>query len=407
MLYGNAALQDTGMPLQHRDPIQQVADRSGHAIIFRAVGTQSTQLLIEGYAAKGFRIDTKSCDWGPVRGFVCVDPRLSKVGGDERGAADNRAYTVEALEGRVRQGALGGLDPSATGHDIVMLDWMADCKPVVISGARFNELRTGGLDGLTDENGIIRGVSTDKTRRVRFPWAVIPTSRTLANVPYLNACGPIPDGSYGVFVDHTNADVGFTQFRPSIVQPIRVEGFDAVMGLINPGTDNYGYRACVTGDYDLFAVWSPAKVAGAFVGKLDMDVRIVDRVRHESPGITAPHNHQHYKLGNITRRLEMIKVLLNSALIGGGSFPGGNLVHHSDEVGNPSPGLKKTLQQSFPLLAFLPEHSWSRFWPRLTQPALGIRNSMDFSILVSGCGRAGINADLRPEWGNFASLQQS
>src|SRR3954467_5618315 len=102
MIFGIGGFTLTGMPIMHRDSIQEVADRTGHAIMFRAVGKQSTRLLEEGYAAKGFRIDTKSCDWGPMRGFVCVDPRLSKVVGSAAKVADNLRYTTEALEGRIR-----------------------------------------------------------------------------------------------------------------------------------------------------------------------------------------------------------------------------------------------------------------------------------------------------------------
>src|ERR1043165_2425372 len=96
MIFGAGAFEETGMPTMHSGAIQDVADRTGHAIMFRAVGKQSTRLLEEGYAAKGFRIDTKSCDWGPMRGFVCVDPRLSKVGGDAAKRDFNRHYTTEA-----------------------------------------------------------------------------------------------------------------------------------------------------------------------------------------------------------------------------------------------------------------------------------------------------------------------
>ncbi len=405
MLYGNAAMQATGMPLTHAEPIQDVADRTGHAILFRAVGTQSTRLLEEGYAAKGFRIDTKSCDWGPVRGFVCVDPRLSKVGGDANKRDDNQRYTIEALEGRIRHDATGGLDVEALGEDAVLTDWMAGCKPVVISGSRYLELVHAGLGGTTNSAGIVRGVSTDKTTRVRLPWALIPIARCMQVRGFAAACGDVPEGAYGVFVDYNVTDPAFTQFRPESVPAIRVLGYEAILGLINPGTENYGYRACVTGDYDLFAVWPPERQAGAFGMRTNLDVRIVDRYRELNPTTTTAHHKQHYKLGNITARLETIKVLLNTAFIGGGGFPGGNLVHHSDEVGNPSPGLKKTLLESFPLLGFMPRHTWRQAQPRFLTPGFCIKNTLDFSNVVRLCRASGIAPDLRPEWGNFSAVR--
>src|SRR3954470_3973489 len=210
MIFGTGGFTLTGMPIKHRDAIQDVADRTGHAIMFRAVGTQSTRLLEEGYAAKGFRIDTKSCDWGPARGFVCVDPRLSKVGGDGSKADANLNYTTEALEGRVRHDAIGGLD--LTGIDIdrdFMPNWRAGFKPIVISANRFAELIRGGLTATWDGTGLIRGMSMDSTGAVRFPWVLIPIEMCMVIPQYAAAVGSRPPwNGLGLFVDHTS-DIEF------------------------------------------------------------------------------------------------------------------------------------------------------------------------------------------------------
>jgi hypothetical protein len=395
MLYGTAAFRETGMPVRHANAVQDVADRTGHAILFRAVGQHSTRLLEEGYAAKGFRIDTKSCDWGPMRGFVCVDPRLSKVGGDAVKVASNRQYTREAIEGLVRHDALGGLSEDAHAHGTVMPDWMAGYKPVVISAERYLELVHGGLEGAANSAGIIKGVSHDTSNRVYFPWALIPIARCLQTRNYAEACGPVPSGSYGVFVDYSNLSHPFEQSAPDTVRPLKVLGYDAVLGLINPGSESYGYRACVTGDYDLFAVWAPHKKIDPFAIKRNWDVRIVDRFREDHPDDATPHFHQHFQLGNITMRLNMMKVLLNTALIGNGGFSGGNLVHHSDEVGNPSPGLKKSLLESFPILAFVPKDSWRK--GDLKSPGVCVRNPPEFRTLIDICRTGGIVPDILPD----------
>jgi hypothetical protein len=407
MLYGAAAFDETGMPKVHGPSIQQVADQTFHAIMFRAPGTQSTRLLEEGYAAKGFRIDTKSCDWGPMRGFVCVDERLSKVGGDATKRADNVRYTTEALEGRIRHDALGGLH--VDGFDIddaVMPDWMADCKPIVISAARFAELQNSGLAGVTGETGIIKGESLGGGGTIRFPWALIPIAQCMLVPAFAAACGTPPAGGYGVFVDHTNAHVAFTQRTFEGRTPPRVQEFHAVMGLINPDTASYGYRACVTGDYDLFGVWAPAPKGDQFLERAqnrEWDVRTVDQFRAANPENELAHHYQHYRLGNITGRLNMIKVLLNTALIagtmnngGGAAYSGGNLIHHSDEIGNPSPGLRKSLDESFPILAFLPRSSWKM--AGVSQSGMCLRNVSDFAVFVDMCRRTGIVPGLREEW---------
>lgn len=397
MLTGTAAFRETGMPQRHARAIQDVADRTLHAIMFRAVGSQSTKLLEEGYAAKGFRIDTKSCDWGPMRGFVCVDPRLSKVGGVADKVVANRAYTTEALHGGVRADALGGLDLDAVGgiHGH-MADWMAGTKPVVISLERYIELSGGALIGATDGTGRIRGVSTDSTNVVRFPWMLIPIDQCMMNPTFAAACGTPPIGGYGVFVDHTNEMFPFVQERPEGVTGLRVDGFDAVLGLINPDTAHYGYRALVTGDYDLFGVWPPIPSKDTFRMRNDYDVRIVDQYAAEQPGTTIAHTYQHYKLGNITPRLQLVKVLLNTALIGGSGYPGGNLVHHSDEIGNPSPGLRKSLDESFPILCFLPETASRRVL--VHEIGICLTNLADFRTFVGWCLENQIFPVLRDEW---------
>ncbi|HEY4218673.1 MAG TPA: anthrax toxin-like adenylyl cyclase domain-containing protein [Gemmatimonadaceae bacterium] len=402
MLYGVAAFRETGMPVRHANAVQEVADRTGHAILFRAVGKHATRLLEEGYAAKGFRIDTKSCDWGPMRGFVCVDHRLSKVGGDPDKAGKNKTYTVDALYGRVRHDALGGLsddlahDPSAT-----MPDWQAGCKPIVISADRYTELVNGGLAGASNSAGIVKGVSRDVTNRVALPWALIPIARCMQVRSFADACGPAPAGSFGVFVDYSNASFPFEQWVPDTVARVKVLGYDAVLGLINPGSESYGYRACVTGDYDLFAVWAPLHKLDPFAARNQWDKRVVDMVKEASPRLRTPHFHQHYKLGNITARLNMMKVLLNTAFIANGGFTGGNLVHHSDEVGNPSPDLKKTIVESFPILAFVPQASWRS--GSMRSPGACLRDVTDFRNLANICRAGGIIPDIMPEWGVDAS----
>lgn len=401
MLRSLAAIDATGMPRRHAWAIQDVADRLDHAIIFRAVGTQSTGLLEEGYAAKGFRIDTKSCDWGPMRGFVCVDPRFSKVAGDAVKVATNATFTAEALRGDIRHDAVGGM-PVANQR---VPGWRAGCKPVVISAGRYAELTRDGLAGTADRDGIIRGTSKnngrDRSAGVELAWALIPARHCRLVRSYAAAVGAMPDGAYGVFID---AGGRLTQQRPGDPGALSVLGNDAVLGLTNPDSDEYGYKACVTGDYDLFGAWAPADrrhdryVAGHGA---NVDVRAVDEYRQQNPNDTNAHFQQHYRLGNISPRLNMIKVNLNTALISKGAYPGGNLVHHSDEIGNPSPGLRKSLDESFPLLAFVPRGRCS--------PATGADtpvcalNTNDFRTLVTNCRAAGIAPELRPEWASFAT----
>lgn len=407
----SAACELTGYPMAHGQAIQRVADQMKHAILFRAVGAHCTRLLEEGYATKGFRIDTKSCDWGPMRGFVCADPRLSK-GGLEK-AADNTRYTIEAVSGAVRHDAIGGLEDQSQ-VAALMAEWQGGAKPLVISAARYHELTSDGhIQGTADLASHVIGLSQDAGRQVSFPWRLIP-AKTCAAVPaYRMATGELPVGGYGIFVDRSRT-TQFQQVLPgmSTGTSIRVGGYEALLGLINPGTAQYGYRACVTGDYDLFGVWAPtAQVTTGTASRPDAAELLHTRAQLgvRGPRTAAPraaatdwdrrfvsqfsgpnaHHHQHYQLGNITRRINLVKVMLNTALQSGDSakYTGGMMVHHSDEVGNPSPGLRKSLDESFPLLAFRPGAG-----------ALALENQTDFVTFARGCQAAGIAPDLRPEW---------
>jgi hypothetical protein len=320
-----------------------------------------------------------------MRGFVCVDPRLSKVGGNPEKIKENRKFTEEALEGLIRRDAVGSFPVSGDAA------WKAGAKPIVISAARRAELNLGGS---VDADGTVRGTSKDSTGTVTMPWALIPYDKCRTNAAYTNACGPkVPNGAYGVFFDHHFA--GSKQELPKGLMPSRIDGYQPVLGLTNPGSDDYGYRACVTGDYDLFAVWPPSNEKHDRFQALQgprVDLRAVDAFKQES-GANNPHYQQHYKLGNISPRLNSIKVALNTALIGKGAYAGGNLVHHSDEVGNPSPGLRKTLNESFPLLAFVPSLR------NPTKPSgLCALDTNDFRALVWLCQNVGLAPTLRPEW---------
>jgi hypothetical protein len=65
---------------------------------------------------------------------------------------------------------------------------------------------------------------------------------------------------------------------------------------------------------------------------------------------------EHFQLGNISRRVNLIKVILNTELQADPDAVGAKsqLVHHSDEVGNPDALLAKPLLDCLPIIAFVP-----------------------------------------------------
>jgi hypothetical protein len=397
----------TGFPQMHAHIVLQLACDLHYAILFRDV-KGCTGLLEEGYACKGFRIDTKSCNWGPMQGFVCVDSRLSKKG--MVGAADNAKYTLEAVTGAVRHDALGDLPDLRPDLDKVP-EWTSGVLPLVISNKRWAKISVeSGLQARLDMKHL---VGTSVLGNIVFPWRLIPIETCMKVPAYQKAVGIAPpEGGYGIFVDNGRS---FRQFIPPEIsgQQIKVGGYDALLGLTNPGTEHFGYRACVTGDYDLFGVWPPgdASTQGAHNKMADQIVTAGSggRVGAKPPAawdqryveqFAGEARMQHYLTGNSTRRINLIKVLLNSSLQVADQLRCGALVHHSDEVGNPSK-LSKNLQECFPLIAFLPGKKGKKGEKDEAGRVMALENEDDFTAFLGLCHKRDIVPDLRPEWNRF------
>lgn len=77
---GKKAVDLCGFVQAHGDAFAHIAKTQDVVIMSRAVNVLSTGLLQQGYAAKGFHIKAKSCNFGPMAGFVCLEPLFSKNG---------------------------------------------------------------------------------------------------------------------------------------------------------------------------------------------------------------------------------------------------------------------------------------------------------------------------------------
>ena len=392
----SAACELVGFPLSHGELFQAVANQLDMVISSRALGRACTQLVDEGYAMKVFRIDTKSCDWGPMMGFVCMDPRLSKMGSAIDDVAANKGHTADAVSGEIPH-HLSHPDPGE-GEG-----WRAGVVPIAISSRRRVRLAAGIVGKQIEQrwvnDNLIRGVA-------RFDNSQLTLLYLLSHLPPGEDpnYGRVMAETWGIFID---PDKGFQQiYAPSVPGVWRKIGgkyHEALLGLANPGSAGKGYKACVTGDYDLFGVWPKNEVLGrdAFrpsataiavgassllaTGQAMQVPAHVDRQwdtrRMESDG------NQHFMLGNITRRINLVKVLLNSQLQAGVAAGNGQCVHHSDETGNPTGKLQKSLDKSMPIIVFR---------PRLN--ALGIESMSEFAALVGQCRKDGYAVRLRKDW---------
>src|SRR5215468_7376459 len=88
-----------GFPSQHVEAFKRVALRNKMVISSRELNPLCTDLVLENYAAKGFHIKAKTCDWGPMAGFVLEDPRFTKASQDaKKQEADiQHAFEADAL----------------------------------------------------------------------------------------------------------------------------------------------------------------------------------------------------------------------------------------------------------------------------------------------------------------------
>ncbi|OIQ26419.1 anthrax toxin-like adenylyl cyclase domain-containing protein [uncultured Vibrio sp.] len=303
MLYGDAAVRESGIPLAHGNVFSQVAQRQNCVIISRSVGKYATQLISEDYATKGFHVKAKSCNWGPMAGFVLADPRFSKkgiAGMQSQGKAVSKAisegatlkplYITEAR--RIALPALFVGDSSTTYVEHYVSD---------------NERRI-----ITSKNGAILEFVLKRQFPHRVPgggttrlWAVC--YRYRRQLPEEKYRGPRMTTSEG-----------------NLYQ---------VMGLTDPRghtATKMTYRGVMTGDYDLWGCFPRQSL----YDPQGQDKRMVGNSNNQLFNFNTFEAQEHRHLGNMSQRLKEVRHRLNKGFRTAG-YQGGNIVHHSDEAGRP------------------------------------------------------------------------
>jgi len=304
----NDVLDLTGIPLSHMDGFQAVADRTRCIIMNRAVGTACTQLIEEGYSSKGFHVKAKSCDWGPMCGFVLDDPNLTKRMPNEKGKQ------AEALQ-------------DAFHH------FSAKATPLFISEARRKHLEQTGTITRAAGGGTaivywgkqypkpIPGAARAPVRKMKFVLRKVKGAE-LRNAP--------ADIMWSVrYFDENQAE-----------HAGNIKDAGAVYAMVNPaglGGKAGGIRNAMTGDYDLFSLcvrradYRPGTLQrrgpdARMVGVDQLTQNLIDDV--DDPG-------EDVHLGNMSGRHRQIRDALNNEFRQQRGYVGGNMVHHSDEAGRP------------------------------------------------------------------------
>lgn len=283
----------TGISVEHASVFQRVANATNCVIASRAVGKYATGLIRESYATKGFHNKAKSCDWGPMAGFVLSDPRFTKSPDDVKQQQELDAAT-----------ALGGMEVKLYISD-ERVRWLMREDLF-----RPERMRPGEYIGFGSKQGLCLLFKLTR-ETVQVHGAV---DRPLWAVSYQ------PVGEVGAMPASGDNGVPWTPVMAMRDPHCKV-----------PPSD---YRSATTGDYDLFAVWA-SKGAYAPGG---LDKRMVSHQELEKNiKLNVKDTGEDPHLGNMTGRILAIRKELNREFKREG-YTGGDLIHHSDEGGRPFVG---------------------------------------------------------------------
>lgn len=311
LFIGDEALGATGTLRAHSNVFQTVANATRCVISSRAVGKYATGLLRDGYATKGFHNKAKSCNWGPMAGFVLSDPRFTKRGDSREAMEDQRKDISKAFKEGARE------------------------TPVYITETRRIELQRPPLATMR--------LAWKVDFRNHYYYANSPSGKLY--LFHLQLTENVP-GSHGkplwaVQYAYSEAAMPGKLSSPTFAKDTKFLPVTAVVDVATKPSAARTYLAATTGDYDLFAVF-PERGKYNRGGADKRAVPGSDRFRKPLKDFIA---HEDKHVGNITPRIASIVRRINMIA----NHPGGDIVHHSDEAGRP---LVNDID--FPFIVWLP-----------------------------------------------------
>ncbi|MCT7979832.1 CyaA/EF/ExoY family adenylyl cyclase toxin [Laspinema olomoucense] len=343
-------LKAEGFPEQHAQAFKDVAKGENCAILTRTPGVACEGLLAEGYDGKGFHIKGKSCNWGPMAGFVCLDPLMNKNGIE--GAASNLQAHFKSLAEKYENKT-------------------ASVTPIKISSERLHWLIKNNYISGKPTQGIYTGTSTKDGLNIPYAIVEVKENTSLWTIYYDRAAAyglpsqtdsPSPTQLEPLFKNKVQSKLDkpsdyedkeyqhhFTHViaQHSLHPGISISGkyYDPVLAIVNPHPPYSGsseYKNAITGDYDLFAVW-PKYASMEDKRKAGMNPNMSDSYIVE---------HEDKLLGNISDRVHTIAQMLNSLMAQSTSTTvKPNRLFHSDEAGRPF-----VQEVELPVVAFVPDN---------------------------------------------------
>ncbi|WP_413167904.1 anthrax toxin-like adenylyl cyclase domain-containing protein [Capilliphycus salinus ALCB114379] len=289
-------LVEEGFPKKVSEAFQKAADQLNCVIWSRVPGKACTTLIDEGYNLKPFYVHGKSCNWGPMAGFVCQLPVLNKAGTSKM--AYNLKQHINSLEW------LEKIQKREKEQDKV-----ADSLflPLLISDKRKQELITDGFlpNHKIIDNNLICGIAQDKDKTVAVEYLMkkrtngsnlwdiyhrnIYIKDEKKSISYLQENGNqfsidredanqrnveilasynkvikesiIPANIEANKITQINQELHRELQRLGIIPATNkpLDNFYAVNGIQSPylayRDEKNLYKNAVSGDYDLFAVW--------------------------------------------------------------------------------------------------------------------------------------------------------
>jgi hypothetical protein len=379
-----------GFPKLHVDAFKAVACRNKSVISSRELNPLCTDLVLEGYAAKGFHIKAKTCDWGPMAGFVPEDYRFTKG--------------KQKLEDQKRD-----LE-KAFGHH-------ANCVPLFISEERFQKLLKCRLMKATSQKARVCEVTANPEGGANFQFTLV---KLMVPPPGCDTT------MWGINYHPQQSEEPCTARRVKPGEVPKWPGLRPVYGMTNPTPEEkLGVKAAVAGDYDLWCVFPHSSLGGSGIADRLMPLR-ANLVSGQRPGATMQkllhqfgdaEDHRPAQpgkvvsgqaasaklifgssadrakladekedkhLGNISHAIMKIRNELNAAC----GSKAGNVVQHSDYGGNPFATI------DFPLIFFVPDpsHSFSQAEALVASDMMGLKS------ILQGIQRKGYILKLNPAW---------
>ncbi len=361
-----------GIPAEHTGLFLDIAEEYDVVILTRTPGEACGQLLKQGYDAKSFWVKSKSCNWGPMAGFVCLDPLLNKS--KRKGALDNALEAYKSLS-KVYETVTKDNGTKVAKKSIAIqicintkrLNWLKKRNENAKNKFKIVELTApdGTLQGYifkSDELDVLLKKKSDDLYAMYYDIIKLYNVTRISKERLYNSfMKKLED--YASTVEGTKDGEKYIKKLNDKENRNKIGEFWELIeekGYLNDGElDNFRngnyenyvplmamtnahrpYRKdspmyhlnALTGDYDLFAVWPrkidkelDRRVAGMFKG-LDNKELIK---REESNPIGKV-------VGNITERIYFLGQVFNSRLPKNPEAPAGvNRVYHSDEGGRP------------------------------------------------------------------------